>query len=310
MCNVRYALENFKSNLKDIQELIKELMELNPLCDKITYTALQNQLLIKIYTGYEQYVKRVIKILPEKNKNDYFFQTIFAEHEYNIKGKDKGWAPLLTIEKMRNRFTILDEWYYFKAHMNEFETKIHGIINLRNSYAHEGGDKEVKLKDLLNAIYPIFLMVTFIFYFYELPSKEEICDRKRILEDENHFMNNINKMMRILENQNPQVNELPSEVIKKIKINEIQEKSANYAEKMKDSAKCTVLLKILQKASELNINNINRLDDNIDWFKSIKKAYDEYILEEDFNQIEITNKKCVNKMFKKMNEGIEALCSL
>ena len=63
MCNVRYALENFKSNLKDIQELIKELMELNPLCDKITYTALQNQLLIKIYTGYEQYVKRVIKKL-------------------------------------------------------------------------------------------------------------------------------------------------------------------------------------------------------------------------------------------------------
>ena len=137
---------DYKDNELEIKFLLKLLNNLSPTDD--TYQYLMNELLIYVYTSYENFLKKILVFLFADAKQNFKYNPFLIEH--NLWGivnneEKKFMVPKGKIEDLKVNFPLIKESYFIDE-LSAIDT----LILARNSFAHTG-QNNATLEQILNA---------------------------------------------------------------------------------------------------------------------------------------------------------------
>lgn len=183
-------INKFKNNLINLKKSLENLEPLDHSDD--SYSLLVNDLLIKIYSSFEQYNKSLLRELKQEIESNHRFLPISKEHkEIN----DRFVAPTksdLLIEK----FTILKEDYFF----DEYKRLIDSIVIERNRYAHQG-NHELSVEVLLGGLVGIQYTVRRMYDIYKVWGDVDTSTIYNLIEKEKTFIKQATNLKNILNEQ-------------------------------------------------------------------------------------------------------------
>ena len=183
-------INKFKNNLINLKKSLENLESLDHSDD--SYSLLVNDLLIKIYSSFEQYNKSLLRELKQEIESNHRFLPISKEHkEIN----DRFVAPTksdLLIEK----FTILKEDYFF----DEYKRLIDSIVIERNRYAHQG-NHELSVEVLLGGLVGIQYTVRRMYDIYKVWGDVDTSTIYNLIEKEKTFIKQATNLKNILNEQ-------------------------------------------------------------------------------------------------------------
>lgn len=183
-------INKFKNNLINLKKSLESIEPLDHSDD--SYSLLLNDLLIKIYSSFEQYNKSLLRELKQEIESNHRFLPISKVHkEIN----DRFVAPTksdLLIEK----FTILKDDYFFE----EYKKLIDSIVNERNRYAHQS-THAITLEILLGGLIGIQYTVRRMYDIYIVWKNVDKSTIFKLIEKEKTFMNQATNLKRILTQQ-------------------------------------------------------------------------------------------------------------
>ena len=180
----------FKNNLINLKKSLESIEPLDHSDD--SYSLLLNDLLIKIYSSFEQYNKSLLRELKQEIESNHRFLPISKVHkEIN----DRFVAPTksdLLIEK----FTILKDDYFFE----EYKKLIDSIVNERNRYAHQS-THAITLEILLGGLIGIQYTVRRMYDIYIVWKNVDKSTIFKLIEKEKTFLNKATNLKNILNEQ-------------------------------------------------------------------------------------------------------------
>lgn len=183
-------INTFKNNLKNLKKSLESIEPLNHSDD--SYSLLLNDLLIKIYSSFEQYNKSLLRELKQEIESNHRFLPISKVHkEIN----DRFVAPTksdLLIEK----FTILKDDYFFE----EYKKLIDSIVNERNRYAHQG-NHGLSLEILLGGLVGIQYTVRRMYDIYKVWGDVDTSTINNLIKKEKTFIKKATNIQDILTKQ-------------------------------------------------------------------------------------------------------------
>ncbi|WP_246746966.1 hypothetical protein [Streptococcus mitis] len=125
-------INKYRNDLKNLKKLLDSIVTLIPGDDPDddSYVLSLNNLLIKIYSSFEQYNKTLLRELKQEIENNHRFLPISKVHkEIN----ERFVAPTKS-DILIEKFTLLKDDYFFE----EYKNLIDSVVNERNRYAHQG----------------------------------------------------------------------------------------------------------------------------------------------------------------------------
>lgn len=135
---------SYKNNDVEIKYLLKLLVGLSPLDDMYQY--LMNELLIYVYTSYENFLKKLLIHLFTDAKKHYKYYPFLVEHTLWRVTKEKSFiVPKGKIDDLQINFPLIKESYFIEE-LSAIDT----LIVERNSFAHTG-QHNANLEQILNA---------------------------------------------------------------------------------------------------------------------------------------------------------------
>lgn len=137
---------DYKDNELEIKFLLKLLKNLSPTDD--TYQYLMNELLIYVYTSYENFLKKILVFLFADAKQNFKYNPFLIEHSLwgIVNNEDKKFmVPKGKIEDLKVNFPLIKESYFIDE-LSAIDT----LILARNSFAHTG-QNNATLEQILNA---------------------------------------------------------------------------------------------------------------------------------------------------------------
>jgi hypothetical protein len=183
-------INKFKNNLINLKKSLESIELLNHSND--SYSLLLNDLLIKIYSSFEQYNKSLLRELKQEIESNHRFLPISKVHkEIN----DRFVAPTksdLLIEK----FTILKDDYFFE----EYKKLIDSIVNERNRYAHQG-NHGLSLEILLGGLVGIQYTVRRMYDIYKVWGDVDTSTINNLIKKEKTFIKKATNLQDILTKQ-------------------------------------------------------------------------------------------------------------
>lgn len=156
--------DTFKRNVTDYIGIIDNFLSCELTPTDPSYEVWKNHLLIKTYTLYEQYYKRLLKSLKEKIETQHQFFPIVTNHKPI---DDKFVAPTKS-EVILQHFPLLQKSYYYE----EYKIQIDSIIAERNNYAHEGNN-QLTIEVICSSSLWIQYTIRFIQSYYDVNNLQE-----------------------------------------------------------------------------------------------------------------------------------------
>lgn len=156
--------DTFKRNVIDFKEIIDNFLRCELTPTDPSYEVWKNHLLIKTYTLYEQYYKRLLKSLKDKIETQHQFFPIVTNHKPI---DDKFVAPTKS-DVILQHFPLLQKSYYYE----EYKIQIDSIIAERNNYAHEGNN-QLTIEVICSSILWVQYTIRFIQSYYDVNNLQE-----------------------------------------------------------------------------------------------------------------------------------------
>lgn len=183
-------INKFKNDLINFKKSLKSIEPLNHSDD--SYSLLLNDLLIKIYSSFEQYNKSLLRELKQEIESDHRFLPISKVHkEIN----DRFVAPTKS-ENLIEKFTILKDDYFFE----EYKNLIDSVVNERNRYAHQG-NHGLSIEILLGGLVGIQYTVRRMYDIYIVWREVDTSTIDNLIEKEKTFINKATNLKNILTQQ-------------------------------------------------------------------------------------------------------------
>lgn len=162
---------DYKDNKLEINYLIKLLNNLLPTDDMYQY--LMNELLIYVYTSYENFLKKILISLFSDAKKNYKYNPFLVEHNLwgVVTNEDKKFmVPKGKLEDLKVNFPLIKESYF----INELSA-IDTLILERNAFAHTG-QHGATLEQILNAYVTSQYIIKYLNFCYITSTDKEIKD--------------------------------------------------------------------------------------------------------------------------------------
>jgi hypothetical protein len=156
--------DTFKRNVTDYIGIIDNFLSCNLTPTDPSYEVWKNHLLIKTYTLYEQYYKRLLKSLKDKIETQHQFLPIVTNH----KPIDNKFVAPTKSEVILQHFPLLQKSYYYE----EYKIQIDSIIVERNNYAHEGNN-QLTIEVICSSSLWIQYTIRFIQSYYDVNNLQE-----------------------------------------------------------------------------------------------------------------------------------------
>lgn len=183
-------INKFKNDLINFKKSLKSIEPLNHSDD--SYSLLLNDLLIKIYSSFEQYNKSLLRELKQEIESNHRFLPISKVHkEIN----DRFVAPTKS-ENLIEKFTILKDDYFFE----EYKNLIDSVVNERNRYAHQG-NHGLSIEILLGGLVGIQYTVRRMYDIYIVWREVDTSTIDNLIEKEKTFINKATKLKNIFTQQ-------------------------------------------------------------------------------------------------------------
>ena len=183
-------INKFKNDLINFKKSLKSIEPLNHSDD--SYSLLLNDLLIKIYSSFEQYNKSLLRELKQEIESNHRFLPISKVHkEIN----DRFVAPTKS-ENLIEKFTILKDDYFFE----EYKNLIDSVVNERNRYAHQG-NHGLSIEILLGGLVGIQYTVRRMYDIYIVWREVDTSTIDNLIEKEKTFINKATNLKNILTQQ-------------------------------------------------------------------------------------------------------------
>ncbi|MCE2068050.1 hypothetical protein ACXONV_00270 [Streptococcus thermophilus] len=183
-------INKFKNDLINFKKSLKSIEPLNHSDD--LYSLLLNDLLIKIYSSFEQYNKSLLRELKQEIESDHRFLPISKVHkEIN----DRFVAPTKS-ENLIEKFTILKDDYFFE----EYKNLIDSVVNERNRYAHQG-NHGLSIEILFGGLVGIQYTVRRMYDIYIVWREVDTSTIDNLIEKEKTFINKATNLKNILTQQ-------------------------------------------------------------------------------------------------------------
>lgn len=177
----------YKNNEVQIQQLIRLLNSLSPSDD--TYQYLMNELLIQVYTSYENFLKALLTHLFSDAKKNYRYSPFLVEHnlwKVTDNPHSSYIVPKGQLEPLLKNFPLLKN-SYFNSELNAIDT----LVIERNSFAHTGTHKAT-LEQILTAYVTSQYIIKYLEFFYINSNTEDLVQLENIQE----FLKNSNSHMK------------------------------------------------------------------------------------------------------------------
>lgn len=183
-------INKFKNDLINFKKSLKSIEPLNHSDD--SYSLLLNDLLIKIYSSFEQYNKSLLRELKQEIESNHRFLPISKVHkEIN----DRFVAPTKS-ENLIEKFTILKDDYFFE----EYKNLIDSVVNERNRYAHQG-NHGLSIEILLGGLVGIQYTVRRMYDIYIVWREVDTSTIDNLIEKEKTFINKATNLKNIFTQQ-------------------------------------------------------------------------------------------------------------
>jgi len=183
-------INKFKNDLINFKKSLKSIEPLNHSDD--LYSLLLNDLLIKIYSSFEQYNKSLLRELKQEIESNHRFLPISKVHkEIN----DRFVAPTKS-ENLIEKFTILKDDYFFE----EYKNLIDSVVNERNRYAHQG-NHGLSIEILLGGLVGIQYTVRRMYDIYIVWREVDTSTIDNLIEKEKTFINKATKLKNMFTQQ-------------------------------------------------------------------------------------------------------------
>lgn len=183
-------INKFKNDLINFKKSLKSIEPLNHSDD--LYSFLINDLLVKIYSSFEQYNKSLLRELKQEIESNHRFLPISKVHkEIN----DRFVAPTKS-ENLIEKFTILKDDYFFE----EYKNLIDSVVNERNRYAHQG-NHGLSIEILLGGLVGIQYTVRRMYDIYIVWREVDTSTIDNLIEKEKTFINKATNLKNILTKQ-------------------------------------------------------------------------------------------------------------
>lgn len=180
-------INKFKNNLINFKKSLKSIEPLNHSDD--LYSLLLNDLLIKIYSSFEQYNKSLLRELKQEIESNHRFLPISKVHN------DRFVAPTKS-ENLIEKFTILKDDYFFE----EYKNLIDSVVNERNRYAHQG-NHGLSIEILLGGLVGIQYTVRRMYDIYIVWREVDTSTIDNLIEKEKTFINKATKLKNMFTQQ-------------------------------------------------------------------------------------------------------------
>ena len=183
-------INKFKNDLINFKKSLKSIEPLNHSDD--LYSLLLNDLLIKIYSSFEQYNKSLLRELKQEIESNHRFLPISKVHkEIN----DRFVAPTKS-ENLIEKFTILKDDYFFE----EYKNLIDSVVTERNRYAHQG-NHGLSIEILLGGLVGIQYTVRRMYDIYIVWREVDTSTIDNLIEKEKTFINKATKLKNMFTQQ-------------------------------------------------------------------------------------------------------------
>lgn len=183
-------INKYVNDLKNLKKSLDSIATLIPSDD--SYKLLLNDLLIKIYSSYEQYNKALIRELKQEIENNHRFLPISKVHkEIN----DRFVAPTKS-DILIEKFTVLKDDHFFE----EYKKLIDSVVNERNRYAHQG-EHGLTMEILLGGLVGIQYTVRRMYDIYIVWKNVDKLTIHNLMEKEKTFLNKATNLKNILTQQ-------------------------------------------------------------------------------------------------------------
>ena len=183
-------INKFKNDLINFKKSLKSIEPLNHSDD--LYSLLLNDLLIKIYSSFEQYNKSLLRELKQEIESNHRFLPISKVHkEINDRFVDHTKS-----ENLIEKFTILKDDYLFE----EYKNLIDSVVNERNRYAHQG-NHGLSIEILLGGLVGIQYTVRRMYDIYIVWREVDTSTIDNLIEKEKTFINKATKLKNMFTQQ-------------------------------------------------------------------------------------------------------------
>lgn len=151
----------YKDNKGQISQVLSLIKQLSPVDD--TYEYLRNELLIYVYSSYENFLKKLLISLFSDAKKNYKYYPFLIEHNLwgVVTNPDKSFiVPKGKIEDLKANFPLIKESYF----INELSA-IDTLVIERNSFAHTG-THNATIEQILNAYITSNYIIKYLSFCY------------------------------------------------------------------------------------------------------------------------------------------------
>ncbi|HAM1321510.1 TPA: hypothetical protein H9326_002912 [Listeria monocytogenes] len=165
----------YKDNTSQIKQLLSLLKPLTPTDD--TFEFLANELLIQVYSAYENFLRELLIKLFSDAKTNYKYSPFLIEHKLwgVIENQEKKYiVPKGKIEDLQKNFPLLKESYFIE-NLSVIDT----IVLERNAFAHTGTHKAT-LEQILSGYVAMQYIVKYLNFCYITSSRDDIEKLKLI----------------------------------------------------------------------------------------------------------------------------------
>lgn len=172
-------LRNFIKNSKNFIAEAIELDKMEP--DKDYYELLLNDLLIKGYTSYENFMRELFGYLFKLINQDEKYHPIFLNNKFNL-DTHNFFVPPVKYTDIKKHFPLIEKWLDDIEKFKEIGKLIDTLVDGRNSYAHQGKNK-ITFEQILSSYLAVQALVRFLNFYY-IYSKEDYKENKDYIVSE------------------------------------------------------------------------------------------------------------------------------
>lgn len=160
----------FKDNKVSIDRIMLLLKQLNPSDD--VYEYLRDELLIQVYTSYENFFKKMLVNLFTDAKKNYRYSPFLVDHKlWSIVESNSGYiVPNGKWETMAKNFPLIKHCYF-----RESKVFIDDLVQERNNFAHTGSHK-LTVENILTAYEKVNYLCEYIDFCYTELNSESFSD--------------------------------------------------------------------------------------------------------------------------------------
>ena len=175
-------MNSYQTSLISIKRSATILLELSER-DEI-YQSLVNDLLVKVYSSYETFLKRILMEIYSDAKGKFNYIPILSDHKMNDQ-VNKYFTPSSRTADIVKYFPLMKKSYYYE-NLKTVDT----IVDERNSYAHTGSHKADD-KKIFRGLVEIQFVVRFLYYYYNSKNLTEITTINNYLDKECFFLKSL-----------------------------------------------------------------------------------------------------------------------